>query len=174
VSPTRPALRCICYCADCQAYAGFLGATSLLGPTGGTELIRLSPSQVAITCGKNALRCVRLTGRGPLRWYGRCCLTPIANTAADGRAPLLSLARTCLGNDAGALEASFGPVRVHLSPGSALASRRPPATGRFRSALSAAWLRFAAAATGGPAHTPFFDPATGRPIVDPQAPGHRP
>jgi hypothetical protein len=124
VSPTRPAVRYICYCGDCQSYALFLRATALLGPTGGTELIRLSPSQVAITSGADRLCCIRLTGHGLLRWYSGCCLTPIANTDAGWRVSWVSLVRTCLGNDAGALEASFGPVRLHLGQGSAQATPR--------------------------------------------------
>jgi hypothetical protein len=46
-----------------------------------------SPAHVKLGAGTDALRCLRLSDKGVLRWYTDCCRTPIGNTAASPRFP---------------------------------------------------------------------------------------
>src|SRR5688572_6382553 len=67
VEPTEGALRGVCYCKDCQAYAHWLGsAGDVLDPAGGTELVAVQPAQLRITQGRDRLQCVTLSDKGPL------------------------------------------------------------------------------------------------------------
>lgn len=81
----------ICYCRDCQAFARFLGSEGLLDPAGGSEIFQLTPSQLTLETGQEHLRCIRLSGKGLLRWYVDCCRTPVANTLATARAPFAGM-----------------------------------------------------------------------------------
>src|ERR1700761_8373303 len=74
------ALRVICYCRYCQAFARFLGRPDALDAVGGTDIVQLPPGRVKITAGTEAVRCMKLSGK-VFRWYTDCCRTPIGNTA---------------------------------------------------------------------------------------------
>lgn len=81
--------RLTCMCDTCQAYAHHLGqADKILDQYGGTDVFQMTPSQLSITEGIENLRCLRLEGRGVLRWYAGCCNTPVANTGHLPRCPL--------------------------------------------------------------------------------------
>ena len=45
------------------------------------------PAHVKLGAGTDAMRCLRLSDKGVLRWYTDCCRTPIGNTAASPRFP---------------------------------------------------------------------------------------
>lgn len=78
-------LRIVCYCADCQAYAAFLGAErDYLDAAGGTDIYQTTPSRLEITAGLNRLKSVVVAPKGLHRFYADCCKTPIAN-AVPGR-----------------------------------------------------------------------------------------
>ena len=62
----------------------------MLDAAGGTDIFQLPPGRVRLTAGAEALRCVRLSDRGVLRWYADCCRTPIANTAGP-RFPIIGM-----------------------------------------------------------------------------------
>ena len=83
VSPSK-GFRFVCYCKDCQAFARFLERPDVLDPLGGTDIFQMPPGRVKLTAGAEALRCLRLSDKGVLRWYTDCCRTPIANTAGAG------------------------------------------------------------------------------------------
>ena len=89
VSPSA-GFRFFCYCMDCQAFARFLERPDILDAAGGTDIFQMPPVQVTFTAGFEALRCVRLSSK-VLRWYADCCRTPIANTAAGPRFPVVAL-----------------------------------------------------------------------------------
>ncbi|WP_321397637.1 DUF6151 family protein [Emcibacter sp.] len=75
--------RVVCYCDDCQAFARHLGREdSVLDPWGGTDIFQTAPAHIAITEGREYIRCLKLTPKGPYRWYAGCCNTPIANTGS--------------------------------------------------------------------------------------------
>ena len=106
----------ICYCQDCQAFAHHLGRDAdTLDANGGTELCQLPSNLLEFEQGAEQLACIRLTGRGPLRWYARCCNTPIGNTPPSRRVSFVGLIHTCVDGAAAApAQAALGPVRARL------------------------------------------------------------
>ncbi|PZX16565.1 hypothetical protein LX81_01936 [Palleronia aestuarii] len=81
----------VCYCEDCRAFARLRGAEDALDEAGGTQLFQTAPEVVTLLRGAEHLRCLRLTPRGPLRWYADCCGAPVANTAPRRGIPFLSM-----------------------------------------------------------------------------------
>ena len=166
--------RAVCYCRDCQAFAHFLGrARDVLDERGGTDVIQVLPRNVVFTQGAEALACMRLTPKGLVRWYAGCCKTPIGNTLATPKLSFIGLVHTCLegaseAGDANSLDEVFGPVRCWVNPNGAKGEPKPEAAGLgrtlrwfFRTVLKA---RF----NGDYRNTPFFDVATGTPVVAPR------
>jgi hypothetical protein len=161
--------RCICYCRSCQTFARVLGREhEILDAQGGTDIVQARTSALSFTQGSEQLACVRLSERGPLRWYARCCNTGIGNTPADWRVAIVGLVHDSL-RSAGAppLTTAFGAVamRVHTRD-----ARNPPAPRgssqlRLVARLAPAVLR--ARMGGSYRRTPFFD-AAGRPIAAPR------
>jgi len=163
----RSAVRALCYCRDCQAYARFLGG-DLLDPAGGTEVVAMPAGSVRLEAGLDSLACLSLGPRGILRWHARCCGTPIANTPRDARVPYAGVVQACLGDEA-SRRASFGPVRVSVNRRSArgnpvVVPRVPAAIalGRLGASLLGARL------SGGYRQTPLFDFPAGRPVRAPR------
>jgi hypothetical protein len=89
VSPST-GCRVLCYCKDCQSFARFLERTDVLDAAGGTDIFQMPPERVKLTAGRDAVRCLRLSDKGVLRWYTDCCRTPIGNTAGP-RVPLIGV-----------------------------------------------------------------------------------
>ncbi|MBX2799781.1 MAG: hypothetical protein KTR31_19035 [Myxococcales bacterium] len=50
-------------------------------------MFQFTPARITFTEGSEALRCMRLGPKGPLRWYTDCCKTPVANTFAHRPSP---------------------------------------------------------------------------------------
>jgi hypothetical protein len=163
----------VCTCTDCQAYAHFLERAGELDARGGTAIFQLTPAQVRITQGADRLACVRLSARGPLRWYASCCRTPVGNTAASARMPFVGLVLACIdpAADARALGAALGPLRGTVFPGSAIGGLLPGESGRppLLMILRTVGLLARAALRGKSRPSPFFDPASGRPVAAPRA-----
>lgn len=167
--------RVICYCEDCQTFARFLGrADEILDPNGGTDIFQTSPARLELTSGTERLACVRVTPRGPLRWYADCCRTPIGNTPAATRVPFVGLVLRCVvtpETGVALLDETIGPVWMRCA---ARDARGKPAgddvhdgfplrlyLGLHRIVLRA-WLR------GDAKRSPFVDAATGTPIREPR------
>ena len=82
--------RLVCYGKDCQAFAHFLDRRDVLDAAGGTDIFQMPPWRVRLTTGTDAMRCLQLSNK-VLRWYTACCHTPIANTAASPRFPVIGV-----------------------------------------------------------------------------------
>jgi hypothetical protein len=80
----------VCYCDDCQAFARFLELPGIMDARGGTDIFQVPPARVRITEGLDGLECMRLSEKGLLRWYARCCRTPIGNTVS-ARVPFIGI-----------------------------------------------------------------------------------
>ena len=80
-----------CYCKSCREFAEVLGHAERLDTQGGSALFQVSPSDVHFLKGKDQLVWMRLTEKGPLRWYTRCCKTPFANTLSTRTLPFASI-----------------------------------------------------------------------------------
>jgi hypothetical protein len=165
VDEPRRAMRTVCYCRDCRAYAHWLRhPEKVLDPLGGTDIVATNARYVRFTAGTSSLACMSLSPRGLLRWYASCCNTPVANTSRDGKLPYAGLVHSCL-EQVQPLEPSFPPVQMDINRKSALgptSHRGGPATmARFLVMV----LRLAAARlTGTWRPSPFFD-AGGAPVA---------
>lgn len=168
VSRPDKATRLVCYCKDCQAFAHFLGRPQdILDGMGGTDVAATRAEFISFTEGADNLACMSLSDKGLLRWYARCCNTPIGNTPRDHKLPHVGLIHTCLANPSQTLDSSFGPVRMHT--GSKSAQGKPPS---MPLSGAVALLRIFASLiparlNGSYRHTPFFD-ERGTPVVTPK------
>lgn len=163
----------VCYCRDCQAFAHFLGrADDVLDTMGGTDVIATQPQYVRFTQGLDTLACMSLTDKGLLRWYTRCCNTPIGNTQRSPGLPFVGLVHSCLEGSPTSIESSFGPVRMRVNMTHAKGKPQAMPISTFVSVLRFMASLAGARLSGSHKHTPFFDGATGAPIVPPQVLTH--
>jgi hypothetical protein len=164
----------ICYCDDCQAFVRFLGrAAEVLDADGGTEIVQLSPAQLAWSHGTEHLACLRLTPKGLLRWYAKCCRIPIGNTLPTPHVPIVGVIAFCVDRaacDPRSLVAALGPIRFHVYTRFATtrdAGLRPreilPLSGFARLFGRALLARL----RGAHKRSPFFVPGTSDPVAAP-------
>jgi hypothetical protein len=81
--------RLVCYCNSCREFVSRLGCGDRLNAAGGNDLIQVEPGEVEITGAEN-LRWMKVTEKGPMRWYAQCCDTPMANTLSTRKLPFAS------------------------------------------------------------------------------------
>ncbi len=157
-----------CPCKGCQSYAHYLGrADDMLDQGGYSNIFQIDPATFEITEGHDHLACVRMTPKGPLRWYTDCCKTPLGNTLPKGGVPFLGVLPICTGHKGTeqAVVDMVGPVRAVAN------EKRPQSFGEklkvwgmlahlIRLML---WWRI----RGGKSWKPFFDRETLRPIRKP-------
>ncbi|PWT84369.1 MAG: hypothetical protein C5B56_15765 [Proteobacteria bacterium] len=164
--------RFVCYCKDCQAFARFLDRPDVLDGAGGTDIFQMPPARMKLTTGIDALRCLRLSAKGVLRWYTDCCRTPIANTAASPRFPVIGLIHSFTGDAAGAhsRDEMLGPPLCRIYERSAIAPLPPnapaPASLRVFAQRASKLLGWGLRGLGRP--TPFFDDQTKAPLCAPR------
>jgi hypothetical protein len=169
VSHPEAVNRGVCYCRDCQAFAHFLGRPGdILDTMGGTDVIATQPRYVSFTQGQDTLACMSLTDKGLLRWYARCCNTPIGNTQRSAGMPFVGLVHSCLEGDGPSLEQAFGPVRMRVNMKHAKGRPQGMPVSTFVSVLRFMASMVRARLGGSHTHTPFFDAATGAPVAPPQ------
>ena len=158
--------RVICYCNSCQAFPERLGrGEDVLDAQGGSDIVQTSPRHLTFTQGRDYLACLRLTPKGPLRWYASCCNTPIGNTPANFRLSFVGLVHTCLG-DREALDAAFGPPRMQVFTRFARGEPKPKQRVSMPAVAGFIWHMAAARATGGYKVNPFFR-QSGEPVATP-------
>ncbi len=158
--------RFICYCEDCQAFARFLERPDVLDAAGGTDIFQMPPARMKLTAGTDAVRCLSFS-RKVFRWYTDCCRTPIANTAASPRFPVVALIHSFMDPefDGHSGDDILGPPLCRIYEGSAigpLPSTVPasPSFGVFArraSKILGWWLQ------GLARPNPFFDDRTSAP-----------
>lgn len=161
--------RAICYCDDCQAYAAFLGKADMVDAHGGTDIYQLAPAQLTITEGVDQLRCVRLSPKGLMRWYAGCCNTPVGNTLSP-KVPFIGVPHLFMDHagDGRSRDQLLGPPLARVQ--ARYAKGRPAgAHPRWPLGLLARSVRLLLLAklTGKTRPSPFFDPKTDAPIVEP-------
>jgi hypothetical protein len=163
--------RFVCYCKDCQAFARFLGRADVLDGAGGTDIFQMPPRRVTITAGTDALQCLALSSK-VIRWYAECCRTPIANTAAAARFPMVAVIHSFMDHEAGGRSRAevLGPPLCRIFECSATGPLPPDAApppslrvfARRASMLLRWWVR------GLARPTPFFDDRTNAPRATPR------
>jgi hypothetical protein len=167
VANPRDCNRVICYCKDCQAFAHFLRRDDVLDERGGSDVIQVLPKNVTFTAGTESLACMRLTDKGLLRWYAKCCNTPMGNTLSTPKLSFVGLVHSCLRSPQRSLDDAFGPVRAWFNANSATGEPKPKEAGMG----TVMWWFFSrvlkARINGEWKRNPFFDAASGKPIVTP-------
>lgn len=166
IEPRDVYARAKCYCRDCQAFARALGREDVLDAEAGTDIVALLPAGVRFTDGADRLACLSLSPKGLLRWYARCCDTPIANTPRDPKVAYVGMLGHCL--DRGAIDAVVGPARIALNVGSAhgVVSATPVRT--FLGVMRIMRGVLAARLRGRHRDNPFFVDDPPRPIAEPR------
>jgi len=101
--------------------------SAVLDAWGGTDIVASPAVTVRFTAGGDQLACLSLSPRGLLRWYARCCRTPIANTPRDPRLPYAGLVHTVLERP-DPMDRSYPPPMLRINTGSAIGT--PPASPR--------------------------------------------
>ena len=100
----------VCYCDSCQRFQETLGcAEAFLNEHGGTEIYQTAPSRIKITEGQEHIRCLKLTKKGPLRWYASCCNTPIGNTMKASM-PFVGIIQSFVDADETKRQEVMGPI----------------------------------------------------------------
>ena len=161
--------RVVCYCTDCRAFAHFLGrAGEILDTKGGTDVIQTVPANITFTQGQQALACMRLTEKGLVRWYTKCCNTPIGNTPADFRVSFIGLIHTCLEDPNQSLDESFGPVRMWSFTKGAKAPVKSRPVAMIAGMLRFIGMLIRARLSGEYKLTPLFIQETGAPVATPR------
>jgi hypothetical protein len=80
-----------CVCCDCQKFASYINAESVLNSYGGTEIFQTYPSYLTITKGQENISCVQFSSKGLLRHYASCCSTPIGNMMNSSKVPFVGI-----------------------------------------------------------------------------------
>lgn len=167
VARSASSIRAVCYCKDCQAYARFLGTPGVVDANGGTEIVAMLPGQVHFTAGQEMLACLSMTVHGPLRWYARCCNTPVGGTTRNPKIAYAGIVHACLEKQSPTLTSSFAPLRIAVNTESALG--RVPSTPLSTAVGIASLMTSAAGAwvSGAYRDNPFFIDGTSTPIRTP-------
>ena len=157
--------RGVCYCADCQTFAKFLGRPGeVLDAHGGTEVVQVAQPRVAFLQGQAHLAAVRLSPKGIVRWYAACCKTPIGNTLINPKVSFFGLIHTVL--DRAKLDADFGKSIARVNVHSATGSPKPKQKGLSGTVLRFLWIIGVTRITGKYRQSPLFN-ASGDLIVKP-------
>lgn len=166
LSQPHRALRGVCYCKDCRAYAHHLGAAGWTHDAlGGAEFVAAQAQHVSLTSGIEHLACLSLAENGLLRWYATCCNTPICNTTRNWKVPYVGLIGACMKTDPVAFEQSFPRVQMRVNTGSAKQAPPPMRWGTAFSLAGFAPRVMLSSINGAYRQTPFFDLEGAAPVV---------
>lgn len=129
----------MCYCADCQAFAKFLGhSDEVLDVHGGTEIVQVAQPRLVFSQGKKHLAAMRLSEKGMVRWYAACCKTPIGNTLIDPKISFIGLIHSSL--DRPKMDMDFGKNVAIVNTGSATGELKPKQRGLLGTMLRFLWI----------------------------------
>lgn len=161
----------VCHCTDCQAFAIRLGAANrILDQHAGTALYQGRCATMRLSTGRDQLACLHLTEKPTLRWYARCCDTPMFNTYRNGRIPYIT---TVVANcDQDQREPVLGQPIGHLftdeATGETAHLRRLPMAKLMRRFF---WRMIADIVARDRSRSELFNPVTLDPIVMPTTTG---
>ena len=151
--------RAVCYCPSCREFAHRTNADSDLDSAGGADLLQVAPEDCKILKGAENLTWMRLTPKGPLRWYTTCCNSPVANTLTSRTVPFLTLMTPGFENQKG-----LAPVDVRVNRRHASGRVPDDSKGAGHMFVTFAGRVLRSFATGGWRRNPFFD-AAGNPVA---------
>ncbi len=158
ISPAGPktGLHLVCHCRDCHAAQRYLGQSA--HAQDGVDLFQTSPDTIKLETGIEHLAILRLSPKGPFRWYASCCNTPMFNTLSRPGLAFVTVLLATIANPE-----IFGPVRAQSfvpQPGGS-----PKHINGGRMVLGVLTRMVAARLSGRWKQTPFFDLETGKPIA---------
>jgi hypothetical protein len=158
-------------CDDCQTFGQWLGPERILDANGGSEVYQTTPAQLQLTEGLEHLCCLRLSPKGLMRWYAGCCRTPVANCLNRPKLPFAGLHMRFVDPsvDAAPRDEAFGPIIARVQ---ARWGKPPLPDDAYPRAPLSVILRSLRQLVGGYLHgrhspSPFFDPESGAPVVEP-------
>ncbi len=147
-------IRAVCYCNSCRDFALRTHAGEALDAAGGSDLYQVAPEQVRITRGRDKLAWMKLTEKGPARWYTTCCETPVANTLVTRALPFVTLQSHRFAD-----AEELGPVSVRVFRRDATARAPDGGKGAFALYMNFARRMLRSRLTGGWRRNPFFTEA---------------
>ena len=155
--------RVICYCSDCQAFAHYLGRADLLNPQGGSDIVQAAPARVTFHSGTEHIAALKLSDKGPYRFYVDCCKTPIGNLVGPA-VPFIGIVAQAFEGDGRSRDAMLGKPGGGIHGQDAVGSA-PPGTRKVRPRLLARALRLVIGwrLTGRSWPHPFFDRGSSAP-----------
>ncbi|MBR0551194.1 hypothetical protein J7S20_01600 [Sphingomonadaceae bacterium LXI357] len=157
----------VCHCSDCLAFVRFCDPDRVPAVIDGVQLFQTRVSRMAITLGKELIACVHLTDKPMLRWYSKCCRTPLFHTVHSGWYPFVTIHVAILDYDRRA--AAIGEPRGHT-----FVSNVPAALRNFREVSRFGIMaRFTVRmwndlVSGDFRRAELFEPASLKPIVEPR------
>ena len=161
------AIRGVCYCKDCRTYAQHLGQLRTSHDSaGGVEFVATQGMHVSFEGDAQQLACLSLSSNGLLRWYAKCCNTPIANTTRNWKFPYVGLLHTCLKAEPALYKQAFPKVQMRVNTGSAWQAPTGMKLGTTISLLSFMPRVMASGINGAYRLTPFFLAPSGAPRVE--------
>ncbi|MGB4812810.1 MAG: DUF6151 family protein [Methylophilaceae bacterium] len=167
IKETHRAYRGICYCKDCRAYSKHLGALSIThDAAGGADFVCTTTRHISFVSGIENLACLSLSSTGLLRWYAKCCNTPICNTTRSWKIPYVSFVRTCFDTAPGVYENVFPLVQMCVNRGSALTTPPSKMASTFLTLARLASTMVVECASSGYRKTPLFTEPDGAPLVE--------
>ena len=102
----------VCHCTDCRDLVRHFGKeASILDTYDGTALYQSRCARMHIHSGKENLAGLHMTDGPTLRWYAKCCDTPMFNTYKNARIPYVT---TLLANCDDAGRKALGEPIGHL------------------------------------------------------------
>lgn len=156
---TKGGTRAVCYCGSCRGFIARLGAAHILDEWGGNDLFQVAPEAARFVRGADKVAWMKMTEKGPARWFSTCCKTPLANTLETRAMPFLTLQSAYFES-----EDSLAPIEIRVSKKGAL-GRVPDSKGGMARLIWQFVLRaLRSRITGGWRRNPLFD-AAGRPIA---------
>jgi Family of unknown function (DUF6151) len=168
VDTSQMAVRSVCYCRDCRAFANYLARSDdILDAQGGTAIVATLPKSVSFTQGVDVLVCMSLSPKGLLRWYTNCCNTPIGNTPRNAKMSYVGLIHSGLEAESPSLEESFGAVALVVNSKSAKAPVRSPRIRNVIGLLTIMKSVISARFNGGYKVNPFYKSDLSGPIKQP-------
>ena len=149
----------VCHCRDCRSAYTHLGRDD----PGEVGILQTTQDRVAFTAGREHLGLFRHTPKGAMRWFARCCGSPLFHTPTGARLVHAGLNADRLDDPKAA-----GPVDAQAfvpKPGGGATHK-----GLARMVTRMASRIAAGNLSGGWRDSPFFDDA-GAPVVAPQVLG---
>ncbi len=114
------------------------------------------------------LACMRLTKRGLVRWYAKCCNTPLGNTLGNYKVSFVDLIHSCLENGGRSLDDSFGPIRMWVNTKGAKGAVPSNTMAEIGGIMRIVGMLLRARLNGSNRRTIFFSPETGAPVATPK------